>query len=228
MIVDGRQWGSFLVVRLIGLLLWVCWTASPAAADDDAWQLLATARAEFELGGWSADFVQTYLPAGFSSGESESGVVSLRLPHALRWDYALPYAKAFLVLRDTAYAWNPGEAAGRRVLLEAAEREHLSLLELDVEALRERYAAEFVDGQDAGSQRDGTENKVVRIELVPFNETSEVRRADLALDRASLRLLALSYSDPEGNTTEFALSGHRTADDDALYEPPAGLEWIDE
>lgn len=228
MVVEKTRQGFFFLVKLAGLLLWVCWTSSPAAADDDAWRVLAAARSEFELGGWSADFVQTYLPAGFSSGESESGIVSLRLPHALRWDYALPYAKAFLVLRDTAYAWNPGEASGRRVLLEAAEREHLSLLELDIEILRKRYIAELVDAQDASTHRDSTENNFIEIRLVPLDETSEVRRANLALDRASLRLLALSYSDPEGNTTEFALSGHRTADDDALYEPPAELDWIDE
>jgi outer membrane lipoprotein-sorting protein len=191
--------------------------AAEATPSGDAWVALTAARTELERAAWSAEFVQTYVPAGFSSGERESGRVSLALPGALRWDYEMPYPKVFLVLADTAYTWNPGEVVGRRVVMEADERQHLALLRLDLAALAERYTA---------AARTSDEGHI-EVALTPKGE-AEIRDAVLTLEPATHRLLALRYADLEGNATEFRLSGHRPGAEEGLFSPPAKMDWLDE
>lgn len=190
---------------------------APARGADDAWSALAAARAGFEDAAWTADFVQTWVPAGFSTGERESGKVSLDLPGALRWDYETPYPKSLLVRLDTAYSWNPGESSGRRVLLAPEEREQLALLELDIGTLRQRFKAV---AQPAPEDR-------IEIALTPRDDGNDVREAQLTLAARSHRLMAMSYSDTEGNRTEFAFSGHRPVAGAEPFTPPAELEWLD-
>ena len=194
-----------------------------AATQNDAWAALAAARAGFEHAAWTADFVQTWVPAGFASGERESGTVSLALPGSLRWDYAAPFPKSLLVRLDTAYSWNPGESSGRRVFLEPDERQHLALLALDLAALRQRFSATLEPSSGAGLE-------ILLVPLAPADAAgqSEIREARLALDARSHRLLRVAYADAEGNRTEFELSGHRPAAGDGLFTPPAGLEWLDD
>lgn len=192
--------------------------AAQHVAAQDAWSSLAAARAEFERAAWQADFVQTYVPAGFSSGERETGRLAMTLPGMLRWDYSLPYPKVFLIRGTEAYTWNPGETTGRRALLEPSEREHLALLELDVESLRERYSAVI------GNRSEG----VVEIILTPRNTEVDIQSATLALDIGSHWIVALSYSDLEGNTTRFDLSGHRIAAANGLFEAPSDLSWLED
>jgi outer membrane lipoprotein-sorting protein len=181
-----------------------------AAPAQDGWAVLAEARTEFERAAWTADFVQTYLPAGFS--------ISLELPGKLRWDYDLPYAKVFLVRGDVAYSWNPGETTGRRVSLASQEREHLALLELDLAVLETRYGAVLAETSDGEFE----------VALSPLDETSEIRSALLTLDASTRRLLTVAYSDFEGNTTEFELSGHRMVAEPGFFSPPADLDWLDD
>jgi outer membrane lipoprotein carrier protein len=205
-------------VLLAACALAVIAAAAPTVRADDAWSALAAARAGFEGAAWTADFVQTWVPAGFSTGESESGTVSLALPGALRWDYETPYPKSLLVKLDTAYSWNPGEASGRRILLAPEEREQLALLELDLATLRRRFSAAV---QSAPDER-------IEIALTPLEDGNDVRQAQLTLDALSHRLIAMGYSDVEGNRTEFAFSGHRPVAGADPFTPPAGLEWLDD
>lgn len=183
----------------------------------DPWGVLTRARTAFERSAWTADFVQTYVPAGFSTGERESGRVSLALPGALRWDYEVPYPKVFLVLADTAYTWNPGESVGRRVVMADDERQHLALLRLDLAALRERYTA---------AARESASG-LVEIVLTPTG-AAEIQDAVLTFEPTGDRLVALRYADLEGNATEFQLSSHRVATGDEPFSPPRGIEWLDD
>ncbi|HEX4966125.1 MAG TPA: hypothetical protein VF173_35270, partial [Thermoanaerobaculia bacterium] len=56
--------------------------AARVSADEvDPWATLKTVRQSLvDAGPTGASFVQTYIPAGFSSGEKESGKLALALP----------------------------------------------------------------------------------------------------------------------------------------------------
>lgn len=205
---------------LPSLLVLLLLAALPAAAQDappSPWQALDGLReALVGAGPTGYDFVQTYVPAGFSSGESERGTLALALPDCLRWDYTEPYAKSFLLCGGTAWAWNPGEASGRRHRVDREEEPGLDLLLLAVDELRRRYDARREDGDDGA----------LHIHLEPLEPLESLTGATLRLSPEGHRLLSLSYRDREGNATRFQLSDPRPLEVDGdRFRPPEGVSW---
>ena len=165
--------------------------------------------------GLAADFVQTFRPAGFASGEVESGRVALQLPDCLRWDYLVPYRKSFLVCGSRAHSWVEGEPRGQRTTIEARHEMGLDLLLLPIAELRERYRAEA---------QVATEGQLDLV-LEPLAADSPLVAANLALDLARERLSTLEYRDREGNVTSFRFSAYRPLEDPDAFTPPRELDW---
>jgi len=204
-----------------------CPTAGSAATERsaDAWSLIEAVRAGLAADGrLQADFTQTYTPAGFASGETESGRLALALPDCLRWDYTGAEAKSFLLCGRDAYSWNADEAEGRHQRVESRDEPGLDLLLLPLEHLRQRYAATvardpagptitLTPRADAGG-KPGTSGAGRRSPLA----------AELALDPTGKRLRSLSYTDRDLNATHFSISSYRLLGDGSLFTPPA-LRW---
>ena len=201
--------------------------AGSARADDAAWDELARAREALAEAPLEAGFVQTYVPAGFSTGDREQGRLFLALPGCLRWDYEEPYPRSYLLCARTVWVWSPDETVGDRYLSVSREEAGLDFLLLSVERLRERYEATL--GEDAEGE--------VRIALtVPDARRSVVSEgaaetafteAEIVLDAASRRPVRLAYTDREGNETSFELGGYRSLDGTGVFEPPSDIQWVD-
>lgn len=208
--------------RIRIVLLTACtlasWLGLPrlVASQADSWSHLQALRDTLATRPLTADFLQTYLPAGFTAGEEESGQIHLALPDCLRWDYASPYPRSFLVCSGTAYTWNEGDASGSRYRLEGGDEPGLDLLTLSVEELQQRYQAR---------QSEGGEN-LIELTLTPLALGSPVLEASISIDRETRRLRRLSYRGLEGDTTRFEFSAHRPVADDALFAPPPDLQWL--
>lgn len=194
--------------------------ATDQPTDPAAWaELQAVRDALAEASPLAVAFVQTYTPAGFSTGESESGTLALDLPECLRWDYAEPEPKSFLLCGDIAWQWNLEDGAGRRQLLADEDLFGLDLLRLGVEELREHYDARVL----------AREADRVTLRLDPLEPAAEIRDARLELDRQARRLLAISYHDAEDNLTRFEFGDYRGLEvAGGLFDPPAGIEWVAE
>jgi hypothetical protein len=190
--------------------------ASPAAPASDPWSWLARVRQSLaEAGPTGAAFTQTYVPAGFTSGETESGSLSLQLPDCLRWDYREPYPKGFLLCGDLVHAWNPEDHTGRRYRVDRRNEPGLDLLLLGADELRARYTAttrSLANGQ-------------VEIALAPRSRQGTLSDATLALDPARLRIVGISYHDRQGNLTRFAITGYQRLDRPGQFAPPTGIRW---
>lgn len=208
-------------------LIWAAFAPAPARAAEppDPWAVLDAARESLAAAGAErAEFVQTYVPAGFSSGEEESGRVALDLPECLRWDYDEPFPKSFLLCGERVWSWNPEDRRGQTGSLERESQPGLDLLLLPVEELSGRYAAEVAD----------TDGERVTIELTPEAESSggieaatgaELTGATLVVDTEAERLMELAYEDREGNRTRFELSGYESVEEKGLFEAPSWVEW---
>ncbi len=199
----------------ITLVLTALLAASPPAAADSWSRIEGLRRALAEDGALVARFTQTYVPSGFSSGESESGTLYLALPDCLRWDYDDPYPKSFLLCGQDVYSWNRGETMGRRSRVDARQEAGLDLLLLSVEELRARYQANL------GANADD-------ISLVPLRAPAGApAQATLRVDPTGRRLTQLAYVDREGNQTRFELSDYRSrrADERDIFQPPAKISW---
>ncbi|HVS03685.1 MAG TPA: outer membrane lipoprotein carrier protein LolA [Thermoanaerobaculia bacterium] len=210
-------------VRPLGgtlLLLLILSAAAPAiphAVTEDPWAVIEALRQQWQRQGSVAwDFTQTFVPAGFSSGEEESGRVVLDLPRCLRWDYRDPYPKSYLLCGDELRAWNPGEPLGRVYPVDRLAQPGLDLLLLDVDRLRRRY--------DASLRQEG--KRGVRVRLEPRGGAAgPLREAELLVDPGKGRLLEMTYRDADGNRTRFRFRNRRPGPGDDVFEPPAGVRW---
>lgn len=212
------------LLALVALLALAAPGAARAAEPgaESPWTVLDHARRSLgEAGAEQADFVQSYIPAGFSSGEKESGRIALRLPDCLRWDYAEPFPKSFLLCGDQVWSWNPEDRRGQTGSLDRESQPGLDLLLLPIEQLDERYEARIEPADEAAAGR-------ITIHLTPkpeLAERTELTGATLVVDTATERLVELSYTDQEGNRTRFVLSGYRPLDDTSLFTAPDGITW---
>jgi outer membrane lipoprotein-sorting protein len=201
--------------RLLPVTVLAAWTAA-AAQGPDPWSLLSGVRDSLvDSGATAARFVQTYVPAGFDSGDSESGELALALPDCLRFDYEAPEPKSFLICGETAHFWNRDDKTGRRYTVDRREEPGLDLILLGLDQLKERYRA--TQGQAAAGSLEVT--------LTPRQEQAELASATLVIDTASRRVTALSYSDGEGNRTRFEITGYRPLRRGSRFDPPAGITW---
>lgn len=191
--------------------------AAPATASSP-WDLLTELRVDLEKAGpITGRFQQTYIPAGFSEGDHESGHLSLWLPRCLRWNYVDPQQKSFLLCGDEVYFWNEDEPGGRHYRIDREEEPGLDLLLLGIDALRERYVA--------GSKRlgDGTYEIALALPEEQGNFSARIH-----LDPVAKRVVGLEYTDEDGNLTRFVVSDYQTLSHTALFQPPKDVEWADE
>ncbi len=189
---------------------------APAASP---WELLEELRTDLEASGpITGRFVQTYVPAGFTEGDRESGHLSLWLPECLRWNYEEPQKKSFLLCNEEVYFWNDDDPGGRHYTIDPEEEPGLDLLLLGVGRLRERYVA--------ASDRlaDGTYEISLALPDAGAGEFS----ATIHLDPVARRVVGLEYIDAEGNLTRFEVSDYQALSHTALFQPPQDIEWTEE
>ena len=197
-------------------LLSLAMLATAAAAQNDPWAVLSGVRQSLvEAGPTEASFTQTYIPAGFSSGEKEIGRMSLSLPDCLRWDYQDPYPKSFLLCGGLAHAWNPEDKSGRRYRVDRRNEPGLDLLLLGLDDLRTRYQATM----------KSVESGWIEVKLSPKEKMAELADAALTVDPAKQRLVAVSYHDREGNLTRFEIKDYRDLSRRGHFSPPTGIRW---
>ena len=190
--------------------------ATAAAAQSDPWAVLSGVRQSLvEAGPTEAGFTQTYIPAGFSSGEKETGRMFLALPDCMRWDYKDPYPKSFLLCGGVAHSWNTEDKTGRRYRIDRRNEPGLDLLLLGLDDLKTRYraAAKPVDGGR------------IEVSLTPKEKLAELTDAALTVDPAKQRLVAISYHDREGNLTRFEIKDYRDLPRRGQFSPPQGIRW---
>jgi outer membrane lipoprotein-sorting protein len=189
------------------------------AQEVDPWATLKTVRQSLvEAGPTGANFVQTYIPAGFTSGEKENGKLALALPDCLRWDYTAPYPKSFLICGGVLHAWNEEDKTGRRYRVDRKKEPGLDLLLLGVDELKERYLA-------AGKTVEGGKVEIALSPKAKGKTTAELSDATLTVDPSTKRVTGISYHDREGNLTRFEIAGYEDLPRQGRFTPPAGIKW---
>ena len=183
------------------------------------WELLENLRIDLQRSGpITGKFEQTYVPAGFSEGDRESGHLSIWLPDCLRWNYEEPQAKSFLLCGGEVYFWNEDESGGRHYQIEPEEEPGLDLLLVEVAKLRERYVAE------SEKLTDGT----YEISLALPAGSERAFSAKIRLEPVSMRISGMEYTDEEGNLTRFEITDYQPLRHTALFQPPQNVEWTTE
>ena len=167
----------------------------------------------------AARFTQSYRSGMLGREVVERGVVSIKRPGRMRWEYKDPEAKLFVSDGRTFYFYVP---ADRQVIVS----------EQDIER---SLAARLLSGKGGlleefdASLDEPLEEGVLRVKLVPRREQADVERAFLDVEPSG-RIRAILLEDVQGNRTRFRFESIRenTGLPDRLFrfEVPAGVDVV--
>ena len=170
------------------------------------------------------DFTETYKGAGIS--RSESGVMSLKKPGRMRWDYETPTRKAFLTDGKTAWFYVPGERQARRTSVKKLDDFRSPLRYLLGKTKLEK---EFDNLGVLTGDKDAAPGDVV-LQGIPRGMEDRVQstRLEIAPDGAIVRIW---IEELDGSITEFRFSNEKhnphLADAKFKFKPPVGVEVIE-
>ncbi|HEX6881038.1 MAG TPA: outer membrane lipoprotein chaperone LolA [Terriglobales bacterium] len=170
------------------------------------------------------DFTETYKGAGIS--RSESGVMSLKKPGRMRWDYETPTRKAFLTDGKTAWFYVPGERQARRTSVKKLDDFRSPLRYLLGKTKLEK---EFDNLAVLTGDKDAAPGDVV-LQGIPRGMEDRVQstRLEIAPDGAIVRIW---IEELDGSITEFRFSNEKhnphLADAKFKFKPPVGVEVIE-
>lgn len=167
----------------------------------------------------TAHFVQTYRSGLLSQEVVESGIVSLKRPGRMLWEYRDPEKKTFVSDGTTFYFYVP---ADRQVIVrEQAGQRGIPALLLSG---REDLLRDF----DASLEPPPAPN-VQRLRLTPKKDDPEVERIFLDVDQGD-RIRAVRVRDAQGNESRFEFTSIRenVGLPDRLFhfEVPPGVEVV--
>ena len=194
--------------------------ASLRAADSSPAEALARrldARHN-SLGDLTARFVQTYRSGLMQREIVESGVVSIKRPGRMRWEYLKPEKKLFVADGKTFYFYVP---ADKQVIVQesAGQRGIPSLLLSGRSSILAEFTVALEDGPTGRP----------RLKCTPRKADSEVETVYLEADDA-LRVRTIEVLDPQGNRSRFAFEDIRenVGLKDGLFNfrVPAGVEVV--
>jgi len=171
-----------------------------------------------------ADFTESYQGAGIS--RRESGMLWLKRPGKMLWQYRFPREKIFVIEGKTAYFYAVGESQARKAPvnklhdLRSPLRYLLGKTRLAKELERLSLAPEISPAAPAN----------IVLEGIPRGMGERVTRVLLEINPAN-QIVRIVAQEIDGSSTEFAFS--RLLENGAIpdtrfrFRPPAGVEIIE-
>jgi outer membrane lipoprotein carrier protein len=167
----------------------------------------------------TARFVQTYRSGLIGREITEKGVVSIKRPGRMLWEYREPEKKTFVANGKTFYFYVP---ADRQVIVrpQAKDKSLPALLLSGQSDVLAEFAVSLDETAPAGLRR---------LRLVPRKADPEVEWVTLDVDAAH-RIRAIAVVDVQGNRSRFEFDGikENVGLKDRIFEfrPPTGVEVV--
>ena len=166
-----------------------------------------------------ARFVQSYRSGLLGRELVEEGVVSIKRPGRMRWEYRKPEEKLFVSDGKTFYFYVPED---RQVIVQEQD-EQRSL------AARLLFGQGGILEEFEASLDEPFEEGVLRVRLVPREENAELERAYVDVEPSG-RVRSILIEDLQGNRSQFRFEDvkeNRGLSDELFrFEVPAGVEVI--
>jgi outer membrane lipoprotein carrier protein len=210
----------FCKLVCLGLLLLSLpvWAAAPNVHDVAE----RTDKYYNQLQSLRTDFTEIYRGGGIS--RTESGVMYLKKPGRMRWDYQVPRKKVFLTDGKTAWFYVPGERQARRTAVKNLDDFRSPLRYLLGHTKLEK---EFKDLSIVGSGANAEAGNDVVLSGVPKGMEDRVKdvQLEIAPDGSIVRL---SIEQVDGSFTEFRFQhpekNVKLSDASFKFTPPPGVE----
>jgi outer membrane lipoprotein carrier protein len=159
--------------------------------------------------------------AGLGMDRTESGTLLLKKPGRMRWNYASPAGKVFILDGKNGWFYTPGDPQAQRVSAKQLDdlRSPLRFL-LGHTQLNKELTNIQVQAAPGG----------FRISGIPKGMGERIKNLTLGIDEKGL-ILSMSLEELDGATTIFTFSDlHEnipTRDADFTFTPPAGVTVVD-
>ncbi|MDD5541610.1 MAG: outer membrane lipoprotein carrier protein LolA [Acidobacteriia bacterium] len=194
-----------------------------AANSVDAASILDQVQKKYaSLESLQADFVQKLIQG--KDQRVESGVLWLRRGAKMRWDYASPEHKIFLVDGKTQFTWIPSENRVYREPLKSSEDRRTPILLL----LGKLHWRKVFTRVELVSESSGS----YRIRAHPKNESLGYQSLDLEIEKNTLHLVRIDVENVDRTRMEFTFSGvtenPRLDPQRFVFRIPKGAEVIDQ
>ena len=166
-----------------------------------------------------ARFTQSYRSGLIGREITERGVLQIKRPGRMRWDYKDPETKLFVTDGHTFYFYVP---ADRQVVVSEQDARHSLAARLlsGKGGLTDEFTATLEEPKEEG---------VLRLRLVPRQPQADVERALVDVEPRG-RIRAILLEDVQGNRTRFRFEDVREntgiADRVFRFEVPKGVEVI--
>ena len=212
--------------RLSFVVLALAATFGFAAPAPDIHAIAAAVDAHYNhLRTLQCEFTQTYTGAGVE--RSESGILWLKKPGKMRWEYRSPRAKLFVSDGKEAWFYVPGERQVRRTPVRQLDdlRSPLALL------LGKTRLEKELHGLSLATELSPAEPGNVVLSGVPKGMEDRVSRVALEVTPGNWisRILVVEV---DGASTEYRFRGQKEngeiASGQFQFNPPPGVEVIDE
>jgi len=205
----------FTACALTSVLIGLLPAGSPTPGEELARRLEQRQRSIVDL---TARFVQTYRSGMIGREVVERGVVSIKQPGRMRWEYRQPEKKTFVSDGKTFYFYVP---ADRQVIVRDQAGDH------GVPALLLSGQGSLLAQFEAATET--APPGLTRLRLVPRKADPEIEKVFVDVDEAS-RIHAIHVFDPQGNVSRFEFEDIREnvglKDGFFRFEIPRGVEVV--
>jgi outer membrane lipoprotein carrier protein len=196
------------------LAICICWASCAYAQENDA--VVRRVDDHYNhLASLRAHYVEHY--SGMGMDRSEEGTLLLKKPGRMRWSYAEPVGKVFVLDGKFAWFYTPGDAQATRVPAKELDdlRSPLRFL-LGHTQLKKELDNLMVVAEGSG----------FRIAGVPKGMAQRVKLLTLGVTAAGA-IETMRLEEVDGAVTEFAFSGMQenvpVKDADFVFTPPSGV-----
>ncbi len=172
-----------------------------------------------------AHFVQEVTIKSMQKTEREEGIVWIKNPKRMYWDYTKPKEKKLVINPTKAWLY---VAEDRIVYLQNSD-----------DIFRSRLAVKFLSGVGKLSEdfsvnfaKNGRldEKGNYRLSLTAKEKGAEIDHIHLTIDEKTFHILQLSFADHYGNTTRLSFHNIKTntgvSDDFFVFRPPSDVEIV--
>lgn len=160
----------------------------------EAESVLGRVEAEYaDISSFSADFVQAFSSRGISS--TETGLVMMKRPGYMRWEYQSPERKVFIADGDKAYFYLEEE---KQLLVSSFNIEESSsplLFFLGRGDIVSRFHTSLINGEEG-----------IFVKLVPRNPDPEIEELIMEIDESDYMIRRIVLRDPVGQQNEYILT----------------------
>jgi len=170
-----------------------------------------------------ASFVQEVSLKSVGKTDREEGILYLKNPRRMYWDYQKPGIKKLIVNPQKAWLYMPGDSVVYVQNADALYKSKMAVRFLSgMGKLREDFRVSFAES--GAVDQEGN----YRLKLVPKAPGLGTDQLNLVVDRRSYQILEGSFTDPYGNATRIRFGNIRTntglSDRIFNFTVPAGVE----